>query len=233
MNCIYNKKPEVMGLRRILETYTEYKWEVYTAKYERLLADQRDVREVKSGLLEAVDVIDLIIEILRGSATTKEAKECLMFGKTDNIKFRYKGSVADAKELHFTEKQTDAILAMRLQKLIGLEVDVLKKELEDAEKKIAKYEKLLKSNAAMKKQMVADIEELKKKYAIPRRSVIENLGEVVVEKEKVVWQTRRVTYTKTEIREKVQPWYQKFFMWIGIISFIIIVIIGLLYRLRR
>lgn len=55
----------------------------------------------------------------------------------------------------------------------------------------------------------------------------------VVEKEKVVWQTRRVTYTKTEIREKAQPWYQKFFMWIGVVSFIIIVIIGLLYGLRR
>ena len=50
-----------------------------------------------------------------------------MYGKTDNIKFRYKGSINDAKELHFTEKQTDAILAMRLQKLIGLEIDVLKK----------------------------------------------------------------------------------------------------------
>ena len=186
MNCIYNKKPEVMGLRRILETYTGYKWEVYTAKYERLLADQKDVREVKEGLLEAVDVIDLIIEILRGSSTTKEAKECLMYGKTDNIKFRYKGSIADAKELHFTEKQTDAILAMRLQKLIGLEVDILKKELAEAEKKIAKYEKLLKSKAAMKKQMISDIEELKKNYGAPRKSVIENIGEVVVEKEKVV-----------------------------------------------
>ena len=41
MNCIYNKKPEVMGLRRILETYTEYKWEVYTSKYNRLLADRK------------------------------------------------------------------------------------------------------------------------------------------------------------------------------------------------
>ena len=186
MNCIYNKKPEVMGLRRILETYTEYKWEVYTSKYNRLLAEQQDVREVKSGLLEAVDVIDLIIEILRGSSTTKDAKDCLMFGKTDNIKFRYRGSVDDAKELHFTEKQTDAILAMRLQKLIGLEVDILKKELADAEKKIAKYEKLLKSRTAMKNQMVSDIEELKKQYAIPRRSVIESLGDVVVEKEQVV-----------------------------------------------
>ena len=186
MNCIYNKKPEVMGLRRVLETYTEYKWEVYTAKYERLLAEQRDVREVKSGLLEAVDVIDLIIEILRGSSTTKEAKECLMYGKTDNIKFRYKGSIADAQQLHFTEKQTDAILAMRLQKLIGLEVDILMKELEEAEKKISKYEKLLKSKTAMKKQMIGDIEDLKKRYAIPRKSKIESLGEVQLEKEKIV-----------------------------------------------
>ena len=186
MNCIYNKKPEVMGLKRVLETYTEYKWEVYTAKYERLLAEQRDVREVKSGLLEAVDVIDLIIEILRGSSTTKEAKECLMYGKTDNIKFRYKGSIADAQQLHFTEKQTDAILAMRLQKLIGLEVDILMKELEEAEKKISKYEKLLKSKSAMKKQMIGDIEDLKKRYAIPRKSKIESLGEVQLEKEKIV-----------------------------------------------
>ncbi|MCR5544285.1 MAG: topoisomerase II [Eubacterium sp.] len=186
MNCIYNKKPEVMGLKRVLETYTEYKWEVYTAKYERLLAEQRDVREVKSGLLEAVDVIDLIIEILRGSSTTKEAKECLMYGKTDNIKFRFKGSIADAQQLHFTEKQTDAILAMRLQKLIGLEVDILMKELEEAEKKISKYEKLLKSKSAMKKQMIGDIEDLKKRYAIPRKSKIESLGEVQLEKEKIV-----------------------------------------------
>ena len=186
INCIYNKKPEVMGLKRILETYTEYKWEVYTSKYNKLLEDQRDVREIKSGLLEAVDVIDLIIEVLRGSSTTKEAKECLMYGKTDSIKFRYKGSIADAQQLHFTEKQTDAILAMRLQKLIGLEVDILMKELADAEKKIAKYEKLLQSPAAMKKQMVSDIEELKKNYAMPRRSVIKDLGEVEVAKEQVV-----------------------------------------------
>ncbi|MCR5214989.1 MAG: topoisomerase II [Eubacterium sp.] len=186
INCIYNKKPEVMGLKRILECYTEYKWEVYTSKYNKLLEDQRDIREIKSGLLEAVDVIDLIIEVLRGSKTTKEAKECLMFGKTDNIKFRYKGSINDAKQLHFTEKQTDAILAMRLQKLIGLEVDILMKELSDAEKKIAKYERLLKSKTAMKNQMVADIEELKKNYAIPRKSLIKNIGEVELEKEKVV-----------------------------------------------
>ena len=186
INCIYNKKPEVMGLRRVLETYTEYKWQVYKDKYQALKAEQEDVKEVKTGLLEAVDVIDLIIEILRGSQNTKDAKDCLMYGKTDNIKFRYKGSEMDAKELHFTERQTDAILAMRLQKLIGLEVDVLRKELAEAERLLARYTRLLESDREMKKQMISDIEELKKKYAIPRRTVIENLGEVIVAKEKAV-----------------------------------------------
>ena len=186
INCIYNKKPEVMGLRRVLETYTEYKWQVYKDKYQALKAEQEDVKEVKTGLLEAVDVIDLIIEILRGSRNTKDAKDCLMYGKTDNIKFRYKGSEMDAKELHFTERQTEAILAMRLQKLIGLEVDVLRKELAEAERLLARYTRLLESDREMKKQMISDIEELKKKYAIPRRTVIENLGEVIVAKEKAV-----------------------------------------------
>ena len=186
INCIYNKKPEVMGLRRVLQTYTEYKWQVYKDKYQALKAEQEDVKEVKTGLLEAVDVIDLIIEILRGSQNTKDAKDCLMYGKTDNIKFRYKGSEMDAKELHFTERQTEAILAMRLQKLIGLEVDVLRKELAEAERLLARYTRLLESDREMKKQMISDIEELKKKYAIPRRTVIENLGEVIVAKEKAV-----------------------------------------------
>ena len=75
MNCIYNKKPDVMGLRRILETYTEYKWEVYTAKYERLLADQRDVREIKSGLLEAVDYNGVAVKLIENGRFVLEGCE--------------------------------------------------------------------------------------------------------------------------------------------------------------
>ncbi len=181
INCINRGKPEVMGLRRILELYTRFKSEVYTKKYTKLLAEQEDVREVKQGLLAAIDVIDLIIEILRGSKTLAMAKKCLMTGETEGIKFRYKGSEYDAQELRFTEKQADAILAMRLSRLIGLEVDVLKKELADAEKKIAKYQKLLASKAAMRDQMIRDMEELKA-FGKPRMTKIQDLGEVRVEK---------------------------------------------------
>ncbi|MBR3538008.1 MAG: topoisomerase II [Eubacterium sp.] len=181
INCINRGKPEVMGLRRILELYTRFKSDVYHKKYTKLLAEQEDVREVKQGLLEAIDVIDLIIEILRGSKTLAMAKKCLMTGETEGIKFRFKGSEFDARELHFTEKQADAILAMRLSRLIGLEVDVLKKELADAEKKIAKYRKLLASPTAMRDQMIRDMEELKA-FGKPRMTEIRDLGEVKVEK---------------------------------------------------
>ena len=181
INCINNRKPEVMGLRKILKLYTDFKTDIYNKKYTKLLAEQQDVKEIKEGLLEAVDVIDLIIEILRGSKTIAMAKKCLMTGETEGIKFRFKGSEMDAKELRFTEKQTDAILAMRLSKLIGLEIEALKKELAEAERLIKKYTKLLGSKAEMRRQMIADMEELKK-FAKPRMTVIQDLGEIKVKK---------------------------------------------------
>ena len=181
INCINNKKPQVMGLKKILKVYTEFKTEVYTKKYTKLLSEEEEKKEIREGLLEAVDVIDLIIEIIRGSKTVSVAKKCLMTGDTEGIKFRYKGSEIDARSLHFTEKQTDAILAMRLSRLIGLEIDMLKKELAESEKKIKKYSKLLKSPAEMKKQMIADME-LLKKYATPRRTVIQDIGEIKIKK---------------------------------------------------
>ncbi len=181
INCINRGKPEVMGLRRILELYTRFKTEVYQKKYTKLLAEQEDIREVKEGLLQAIDVIDLIIEILRGSKTLAMAKKCLMTGETEGIRFRYKGSEFDAQELHFTEKQADAILAMRLSRLIGLELEVLKKELAEAEKKIARYQKLLSSPRAMRDQMIRDMEDLKV-FGKPRMTKILDLGEVKVEK---------------------------------------------------
>ena len=181
INCINRGKPEVMGLRRILELYTRFKTEVYQKKYTKLLAEQEDIREVKEGLLQAIDVIDLIIEILRGSKTLAMAKKCLMTGETEGIRFRYKGSEFDAQELHFTEKQADAILAMRLSRLIGLELEVLKKELAEAEKKITRYQKLLSSPKAMRDQMIRDMEDLKA-FGKPRMTKIRDLGEVKVEK---------------------------------------------------
>lgn len=79
-------------------------------------------------MIKATDVIDLIIEILRGSKNVKDARACLTDGITDNINFKSEQSKRDAAKLRFTERQTTAILEMRLQKLIGLELEALLKD---------------------------------------------------------------------------------------------------------
>ena len=186
INCINDGKPEVMGIKRVLELYTEFKKKLYNVKYSKLLLEEENSRETKQGLLEAVDVIDLIIEILRGSKKVADAKKCLMYGDTSNIKFRFKGSEADAKELRFTERQAEAILSMRLQKLIGLEIDVLKKELKQVEDNIKKYTKLLNNEKSMKELMISDMLLIKEKYATKRKSKIVECEEIKLKKAEVV-----------------------------------------------
>ncbi len=184
MNCICDGEPVVMGLIDIYREYYQFKKEIYETKYRKLLEKQSEVREIKEGLIEAVDMIDLIIEIIRGSKKKADTKACFMYGDTSNIKFQYKGSEADARQLHFTERQADAILTMQLQQLIGLEILNLKKEFEEADKLVRQYTNLLESPSAMKKKMIEDLMAIRKKFAVPRQSVIRNCGEVVIQKEK-------------------------------------------------
>ncbi len=188
INCLNKGTAEVMGIKRILKLYTEFKTENYNKKYSKLLKEQQDILEVKSGLAEAVDCIDLIIEILRGSKKRADAKACLMHGDTSKITFRYKGSEDDAKQLHFTERQTDAILAMQLSQLIGLELEALKKDIQDAEKKIKEYTTLLGSPKKMDARMIRDLQDIKARYAVPRKTKIEDFGEVKLKKVEFVKQ---------------------------------------------
>ncbi len=188
INCLNKGTAEVMGIKRILKLYIEFKTQLYNKKYTKLLKEQQDILEVKSGLAEAVDCIDLIIEILRGSKKKADAKACLMHGDTSNITFRFKGSQADAQQLCFTERQTDAILAMQLSQLIGLELEALKKEIKDAERKIKEYTGLLGSSKKMDEKMIQDMEEIKSKYATPRKTEIQDFGEVKLKKVEVVKQ---------------------------------------------
>lgn len=185
MVAIVNGAPRQCPLKLVISEFHKYQLQVYKNKYEHMLAKERETEEIKSGLIEATDVIDLIIEILRGAQKRADAKECMMYGKTDKIKFRFRGSEADAKTLHFTERQTDAILDMRLSKLIGLELDLLKKELAEARKNIALYEGLLSSDRKMKGQIKKDLKAVREAYGGERRTKIEELAEIVVAKEAV------------------------------------------------
>ena len=181
MLVIANGKPEILGLKQILEHHIQFQIELNTRKYRTLLAKEQDKKEVQEGLIQAVDLIDLIIEIIRGSKDLKTARECLIHGTTENIRFRFPESKKQAASLHFTERQATAILELRLSKLIGLEILALQKEYEDTKKKIALYEKILGSKRAMMNTIQTDLRKIREEYGVPRRTEIGDVEEAVFE----------------------------------------------------
>ncbi len=185
MLAIADGRPETLGLRAILKAHVDFLYQVTTRKYENLLAKERSRREIQEGLIKACNVIDLIIEILRGSHDRAMAKACLVEGKTDGIRFKSKESKLMAGQLSFTENQANAILEMRLYKLIGLELEALIKEHEETLANIYRYEDILERRESMAQVIINELDEIKKKFARPRRTVIDNCAEAVFEEKKV------------------------------------------------
>lgn len=184
MLAIADGRPETMGLKTIMKHYVDFQFETTTRKYSNLLQKELERKEIQEGLIKACNVIDLIIEILRGSKDRAMAKACLVEGKTDGIKFKFKESRIMAQQLQFTEPQANAILEMRLYKLIGLEIDALMKEHEDTIANIFRYEDILARRDSMAQVIMNELDAYKKEYSRPRRTVIDNAGQVVFEEKK-------------------------------------------------
>ena len=185
MLAVANGRPETMGIIPIIKHHVDFQYELATRKYTSLLAKEEEKREVQEGLIAACDVIDLIIEILRGSKDLKMAKGCLTQGITEGIKFKTKASEKDAKKLRFTERQATAILEMRLYKLIGLEIEALMKEHDKTLANIATYKDILENRSSMTKVIINDLKAVKKEYATPRRTHIDNVAEAVFEEKPI------------------------------------------------
>ena len=180
MLAVSGGRPETMSLAQILDAYVDFQFDITTRKYQTLLDKELEKKEVQEGLIRAVDVIDLIIEILRGSKTQQQVRDCLTMGVTEGIRFRHKTSEKMARDLRFTQRQATAILEMRLAKLIGLELEALIKEHAETEKKIRRYEDILNDYDTMADVILSDLDAIKKEYARPRRTTIENAEEVVL-----------------------------------------------------
>ena len=201
MLAIANGKPELLSLKDIISHHTKFHYEVLTRKYETLLKKELEQKEIKEGLIKACDIIDLIIEILRGSKSLKDAKACLINGDTENITFKTQKSKKEASKLCFTEKQASAILEMRLYRLIGLEIMALQEEYAEILKKIDKYQDILEHPASMKRVMKKDLEKIKKDYGFDRKTELTNAKAAVVkalpiEEKEVVFVMDRFGYSK-------------------------------------
>lgn len=185
MLAVADGRPETLSLKQVIEHHVDFQFEVCTRKHQNLLARELEKREVQEGLIKAVDVIDLIIEILRGSKSQQQVKDCLTMGITDGIKFKSKASEKKARNLMFTQRQAQAILDMRLSKLIGLELEALMKEHQETLKKISLYEDILNNYDSMARVIEKDLDQIKKEYGRPRKTSIENAQEIVFEEKKI------------------------------------------------
>ena len=185
MLAVADQRPETLGLRQIIEHHVDFQFEVATRKYTSLLKKEQENREIQEGLIRACDVIDLIIEILRGSKSREQVKNCLVNGETEGIRFKTKTSMRQAAKLRFTERQATAILDMRLYRLIGLEVETLMAEHEETLKKIASYEDILNNYDSMAAVIMEDLKKIKKEYSHPRKTAVENAAEIVYEEKKI------------------------------------------------
>lgn len=202
MLAICDGRPETMGLKQIIRENVKFQYEVATRKYKNLLEKELERKEIQEGLIKACNVIDLIIEVLRGSKDRAMAKACLIEGKTDGIKFKSRESKIMAEQLSFTEKQANAILDMRLYKLIGLEIEALINEHEDTMANIYRYEDILARRDSMAQVIINELDEIKERYGKKRKTQITNAQEAVFVEKKaeemdIIFLMDRFGYVKT------------------------------------
>lgn len=181
--AVKNQQPITFNLKDIICEFVDFQEELYTKEYKYLLDRANKRLEIVDGLIKATDVIDLIIEILRGSSSVKQAKSCLMEGNIEGIKFKSATSEKEAQTLDFTERQAEAILTMQLSKLIGLEILKLHDENSALLSSIDEYKKILGDTKELYKIIKSRLKEYKKLFHTERMTMLANStsGEYVEE----------------------------------------------------
>lgn len=174
--AVKEKQPITFNLKSLISEFLTFQIELYTKEYEYLLHKANQRLEIVKGLIQATDVIDLIIEILRGSSSVKQAKECLITGDTSDIKFKSEASKKQASTLSFTERQADAILSMQLSKLIGLEILKLHDESDTLIQQIENYTTVLGDRKELFKVIKQRLRGYKKMFPQARRTALANSG---------------------------------------------------------
>lgn len=174
--AVKNQQPVTFDLKRLIEEFVLFQEELYTKEYQHLLQKALQRLEIVDGLIKATDVIDLIIEILRGSSSVRQAKNCLISGDVTDIQFKSSASCKRAKTLDFSERQADAILAMPLSKLIGLEILKLHEEQDSLLSNIESYKKVLEHTSELYKVIKTRLRTYKKMFAAPRKTSLTDVS---------------------------------------------------------
>ncbi len=176
--AVKDKQPITFNLKSMIKEFVDFQEILYTKEYKHLLEKAKNRLEIVTGLMKATDVIDLIIEVLRGSSSIKQAKLCLTNGEIKDIKFKSTKSKIEASHFDFTERQAEAILSMPLSKLIGLEILKLHEEHDSLLKNIEQYEKILADKKELYKVIKTRLKSYKKLFAYERKTELSNMENV-------------------------------------------------------
>ncbi|MBH0156229.1 DNA topoisomerase IV subunit A [Fictibacillus sp. 5RED26] len=180
MVAIHNKTPKLMGLKAILHSYIQHQKEVVTrrTRYDLRKAEERS--HIVEGLIKAISILDEVIETIRASKDKRNAK--------DNI----------IDKFQFTEPQAEAIVTLQLYRLTNTDITTLQSEAEELAKKITYLRSLLDSEKKLFNVIKKEMSEVQKKYADPRRTIIEaEIEEIKIDME-VMIPSEDVMVTVTE-----------------------------------
>jgi DNA gyrase subunit A len=182
--AVVNGQPREMGLVQAIKHFINHRVEVVRRRTAYLLQKAKDREHILEGYLTALDHLDNVIVIIRGSANRADARENLVAyfgGKKIEINTTGRAPKLDL-EKPFTSRQADAILELQLHRLTKLSIDEISNELKDVRGRIEEYEAILASEAKLRKVIIKELEEVKEAYGDERRTRIEDeAAEIVLE----------------------------------------------------
>ncbi|MGB9233120.1 MAG: DNA gyrase subunit A [Terriglobales bacterium] len=182
--AIVHGQPKEMGLITAIQHFIDHRVDVVRRRTAYLLTKARDREHILEGYLTALDHLDNVITIIRGSANRADARENLVAyfgGKKIDINTTGRAPKLDADK-PFTTRQADAILELQLHRLTKLSIDEISNELKQVRENIAEYESILGSEKKLRGVIIKELEEIKKLYGDERRTQIEDeAAELVLE----------------------------------------------------
>src|SRR5690349_1796982 len=182
--AVVNGQPREMGLIQAIKYFIEHRVDFVRRRTAYLLAKAKDREHILEGYLKALDHLDNVITIIRGSANRADARENLILyfgGKKIDINTSGRAPKVDP-EKPFTAIQADAILELQLHRLTRLSIDEINNELKEVRDNITEYESILGSEKKLRSVIIKELEEVKKLYGDDRRTRIEDeAAEIVLE----------------------------------------------------
>ena len=187
--AIKNKRPTLMGLIDILDAYILHQIEVITARSQFDLNKAKNRQHIVEGLIKAISCLDEVVKIIRSSKDKSDAKNNLI------------------QQFEFTEKQAEAIVMLQLYRLTNTDIEALKLEHQQLSELINELNEILDNPKKLKKVIIKELNETKKKYKVPRLTTIKDeIEDIVIDKEAmIIPEDVYITITRDGYIKRISP----------------------------